>query len=88
MHCIGEAVDIISIDGGATTGGDPESVKLLQEIIDNKLLPPAAGIGQSGCGDRADMNSKLEAAGYVPHTDKCHHLHLALRRNSTKPKTW
>ena len=88
VHCIGEAVDIISIDGGATTGGDPESVKLLQEIIDNKLLPPAAGIGQSGCGDRADMNNKLEAAGYMPHGDGCDHLHLALRRDNRKPKTW
>ena len=88
VHCIGEAVDIISIDGGATTGGDPESVKLLQEIIDNKLLPPAAGIGQSGCGDRADMNNKLEAAGYKPHGDGCDHLHLALRRDNRKPKTW
>ncbi len=89
-HCIGEAVDLINIDGGSTTGDDSASVSVLKDILDNKLLPQGAGIGQSGCGsaERADIDNKLEAAGYIPHSDGCHHLHLALRRNNKAPKTW
>ena len=87
LHCWGEAVDLSSIDGVSTTGADANALKLLQEIVDNKLLPQGAGIGQSDCG-RAQMNNILRNAGYDPHEDACNHLHLALRSHPSHQKTW
>ncbi len=98
VHCLGEAVDIDTIDGTSLNGRDEATLKILQEIVDNKLLPPGAGIGQSTCPseeeggtptpERATMNEKLTAAGYVTHNDFCNHMHLALRWTVTAEKKW
>ena len=87
LHCKGEAVDVYTIDGTSTSGADANALTLLQEIVDGKLLPQGAGIGQSTCG-RESMNNTLIAAGYDPHSDTCNHLHLALRSTPNKAKTW
>ncbi|TWP24155.1 hypothetical protein EUA66_01125 [TM7 phylum sp. oral taxon 349] len=98
VHCLGEAVDIDMIDGVSLNGRDESTLKVLQEIVDNKLLPTGAGIGQKTCPsedengipapERAAMNDKITAAGYITHEDYCDHMHLALRWTVTAAKTW
>ena len=90
LHPVGEAVDIAMINGTATTGGDQNAIDLLQYLLDGKVLPQNAGIGQIECGNRdgSGINSKLTSAGLTPHPDSCDHLHLALRDTRGAPKTW
>ena len=90
LHPVGEAVDIAMINGTATTGGDQNAIDMLQYLLDSKVLPQGAGIGQEGCGNRAGsgMDGKLSSAGLVPHDDTCNHVHLALRWTRSAPKNW
>jgi hypothetical protein len=90
LHPLGEAVDIAMINGTATTGGDQNAIDMLQYLLDGKVLPQGAGVGQEGCGNRAGsgMDSKLASAGLVPHDDSCDHVHLALRWTREAPKNW
>lgn len=90
LHPVGEAVDIAMINGTATTGGDQNAIDMLQYLLDGKVLPQGAGVGQEGCGNRAGsgMDGKLSSAGLVPHDDTCNHVHLALRWTRSAPKNW
>ena len=90
LHPLGEAVDIAMINGTATTGGDQNAIDMLQYLLDGKVLPQGAGVGQEGCGNRAGsgMDGKLSSAGLVPHDDTCNHVHLALRWTRSAPKNW
>lgn len=90
LHPVGEAVDIAMINGTATTGGDQNAIDMLQYLLDGKVLPQGAGVGQEGCGNRAGsgMDGKLSSAGLVPHDDSCDHVHLALRWTRSAPKNW
>ena len=90
LHPLGEAVDIAMINGTATTGGDQNAIDMLQYLLDGKVLPQGAGVGQEGCGNRAGsgMDGKLTSAGLVPHDDSCDHVHLALRWTRSAPKNW
>ena len=90
LHPVGEAVYIAMINGTATTGGDQNAIDMLQYLLDGKVLPQGAGVGQEGCGNRAGsgMDGKLSSAGLVPHDDTCNHVHLALRWTRSAPKNW
>lgn len=78
-HWQGKAVDFGYLGGTSTTGGDPNSIKLLMAL--SKVAPVDAGFGQKGCNGRSvDVPQRLFA-------DTCHHFHFEFGKSDTPLKT-
>ena len=66
----GHAVDIGSIDGAASSGGNPRDITMLNEIMSS--LPSGSGIGQSNC-----RSTPLAlGSGVREFFDTCNHVHI------------
>ena len=64
----GHAVDFFLLDGQALSGGDAQSVKLIQAL--DPIVPAKTNVGQSEC------RSSLSLLNFVPFDDTCNHLHI------------
>jgi hypothetical protein len=64
----GHAVDFFLLDGQSLSGGDAQSVKLIQAL--DPIVPPMTNVGQSEC------RSSLSLIHFVPFDDTCNHLHI------------
>ncbi len=64
----GHAVDFFLLDGQSLSGGDAQSVKLIQAL--DPIVPPSTNVGQAGC------RSSLSLTNLVPFADTCNHLHV------------
>ena len=64
----GHAVDFFLLDGQSLSGGDSQSVKLIQAL--DPLVPPGTNVGQSAC------RSSMSLTNMVPFDDTCNHLHI------------
>jgi len=64
----GHAVDFFLLDGQSLTGGDAQSVKLIQAL--DPLVPPQTNVGQSEC------RTSLSLTNLVSFDDTCNHLHI------------
>lgn len=64
----GHAVDFFLLDGQALSGGDAQSVKLIQAL--DPLVPPLTNVGQSEC------RSSMSLTNLVAFDDTCNHLHI------------
>lgn len=64
----GHAVDFYILNGHPLTGGDPESLKLIQAL--DTVVPPGSHVGQSEC--RAD----IPLGNFTTFPDTCNHVHL------------
>jgi len=77
MHWKGRAVDFGFLGGTSTTGGDPNSIKLIRAI--DKVAPKNSGIGQINCRGGRKLTSMIEF------DDTCNHQHFNLPRNGNEP---
>ncbi len=64
----GHAVDFFLLDGQSLSGGDAQSVKLIQAL--DPIVPPLTNVGQSEC------RSSLSLTNFVSFDDTCNHLHI------------
>ncbi|WP_345762526.1 hypothetical protein [Diaminobutyricibacter sp. McL0608] len=64
----GHAVDFFLLDGQSLSGGDAQSVKLIQAL--DPIVPSQTNVGQSEC------RSSLSLANFVAFDDTCNHLHI------------
>jgi len=64
----GRAVDFFSLDGRALTGGDANSIRLLQEL--DPMVPEGARAGQINCRGAMSFDH------FTQFNDTCNHLHL------------
>jgi len=64
----GHAVDFYLLDGHPLTGGDAESIKLIQAL--DPIVPDGSGLGQIECRASMDLQN------FKPFDDTCNHLHL------------
>lgn len=64
----GHAVDFFLLNGQALTGGDANSIKLIEAL--DPIVPPKTNVGQSEC------RTSLSLTNLVPFDDTCNHLHV------------
>jgi hypothetical protein len=64
----GHAVDFFRLNGHALTGGDSDSVKLIEDL--DAVVPEDATVGQVGC------RSGLSLRHFKQIDDTCNHLHV------------
>ena len=64
----GHAVDFFLLDGQSLSGGDAQSVKLIQAL--DPIVPSQTNVGQSEC------RSSLSLTNFVAFDDTCNHLHI------------
>lgn len=64
----GHAVDFFQLNGHALSGGDPDSMKLIEAL--DPIVPAKTNVGQAGC--RASI--ALKHFNEIP--DTCNHLHI------------
>jgi hypothetical protein len=64
----GHAVDFYLLDGQALTGGDANSVALIDAL--DPLVPAGTGLGQVGC------RASISLSNFVAFDDTCNHLHI------------
>jgi len=64
----GHAVDFFRLNGHALTGGDSDSIKLIEDL--DAVVPENATVGQVGC------RSSLSLRHFKQIDDTCNHLHV------------
>jgi hypothetical protein len=64
----GHAVDFFRLNGHALTGGDSDSIKLIEDL--DAVVPDNATVGQVGC------RSSLSLRHFKQIDDTCNHLHV------------
>ncbi|MHA7984943.1 hypothetical protein ACX9R5_03980 [Rathayibacter sp. CAU 1779] len=64
----GHAVDFFRLNGHALTGGDSDSIKLLETL--DRVVPSDSTVGQVGC------RSSLSLSHFQQIDDTCNHLHI------------
>jgi hypothetical protein len=74
-HWKGKAVDFGFLGGAFTSGGDPNSIRMIKAFAE--VAPQGAGIGQLGCDGRGRITQLNEFE------DGCHHLHLEMGPSDT-----
>lgn len=74
----GHAVDIIRVNGVASTGATPQDVALIKSFA--SVMPTPAGVGQLNCGQSFTL-----PAGWTRFNDSCEHLHLEYRGADVPP---
>lgn len=68
----GHAIDLIRVNGVASTGASPQDVEFVRALAN--VLPTPAGVGQLNCGQNFTLPS-----GWTRFSDACDHLHLEYR---------
>ena len=64
----GHAVDFFRLNGQALTGGDANSIKLIEAL--DAVVPSDANVGQEGC------RSSLSLTHFKEIADTCNHVHI------------
>lgn len=68
----GHAVDLVRVNGVASTGATTEDVSFVRALA--SVLPTPAGVGQLNCGQSFALPS-----GWTRFNDSCDHLHVEYR---------
>ncbi|MFE1645085.1 hypothetical protein [Microbacterium sp. P01] len=76
----GHAVDIIRVNGVASTGATRQDVAFVRSLT--SVLPTPAGVGQLNCGQNLTVPS-----GWTRFNDSCDHLHVEYRGADVEPST-
>lgn len=76
LHYNGNAFDLGTIDGVYTSGRDPKSVEVINDL--KGRLPSGSGFGQRQCGPTPPL-----PPGITTFEDACNHLHVQLPRGTS-----